>query len=79
MNRAFDRDVTEAGALRTKIAQCGEARHQRGVSMLGRQNGSIHRWLCQHLQVPQLLVIWVQEDVRVQVHQIPAAQSCRAA
>jgi hypothetical protein len=70
------RDVAEARTLRAQVAQRGKARHQCSLGMLRRQNCPVLRRLGQHLLVPQLFVVGVQKDVRVQIHQ--AGQYCHA-
>jgi len=69
IDRPLDRDVGIARALGAQVAQRCEAGHQRGLGLLAGAQGAIFRRLLQHLIVPQRLVIGVQQQMGVQVHQ----------
>jgi hypothetical protein len=69
VDRLLQRHVGRADALGAEVAQGGEAGFQCRLGLHRRAQGAVGRRLLQHLIVPQGLVVGVQEEVAVQVHQ----------
>ncbi len=66
---ALERHIGIARALGAQIAQRGESGGQRVARMVHRAHGAIGLALLQHLIVPRRLVVGMQEEMRMQIHQ----------
>ena len=69
IDRALHGDVGIARAFRAQIAQQREAGIERRFRVANGQDGAIGLRLLQHLIVPQRLVVGMQEQMRMQIHQ----------
>ena len=69
VNRALDRDIGITRAFGAEIAQQREPRAQRRLGVAHRAHGAIGLALLQHLIVPRRLVVGMQEEMGMQVHQ----------
>ena len=69
LDRPLERHVGVVGALGTEVAQGREPGEQRRTCLHARAQRAVGDRLPEHLIVPERLVVRVQEQVRVQVHQ----------
>ena len=75
VDRALDRYIGVARALRAQVAQRGESGQQRVAGMLRGLERAVRLRLLQHLVVPRRFVIGMQEQMRMEVDE--ARDECR--